>query len=68
MRWAHRSVVSDKASMGPPSDEGGNAEAGGVTVRVPVVLQWGRPPMRAETPNSPPSGWNWSGFNGAALR
>ena len=34
--------------MGPPSDEGGNL---GITVerQMYVRLQWGRPPMRAET-------------------
>ena len=53
------------ASMGPPSDEGGNLGE----VHVPgcsTWLQWGRPPMRAETNVDLTRGE--SGFNGAALR
>ena len=37
-----------QASMGPPSDEGGNPPAP-VSMAFLTPLQWGRPPMRAET-------------------
>ena len=64
---ARSQTLARRASMGPPSEKGGIRRSDrGLSMQ--TLLQWGRPPRRAESPPKVGPKVLCSGFNGAALR
>ena len=63
-----RSHGCERASMGPPSEDGGNLTPEEIAAWKAKRLQWGRRPRTAEIRRSPSLYRQNRGFNGAAVR